>query len=215
VSSVVVFGAGGRTGHLVVEEALRAGHDVTAAVRSPEKFRPVTAPSCTARGTLAVVGADVRDRQSVQAAVKGQDVVISAIGPSGRRSLGLYSDAARALVSAMEITGVARVVALSSPGVRHDDPHLALWYRCVARTLLKELYDDMRLMEALLRESTLDWTVIRPAHLQDRAPTGTYRVQDGTTPEGGWKLTRTDLARFITDELGRHRWSRAAPTIAH
>ncbi|HET6258406.1 MAG TPA: hypothetical protein VFE39_07125, partial [Pseudonocardia sp.] len=40
-------------------------------------------------------------------------------------------------------------------------------------------------------------------------------VQDGTTPEGGWKLTRTDLARFITDELGRHRWSRAAPTIAH
>jgi putative NADH-flavin reductase len=214
MSRVVIFGANGRTGRLIVEEALRAGHDVTAAVRTPEKFPPVTVGTSNGQGTLAVVRADVRDPTSVQAAIAGHDAVISAIGPPGRRALGLYSEGARALVTAMKRTGVNRVLAISSAGVRHDDPHLALWYRCVARTLLKELYDDMRLMESIVRESPLDWTFVRSSHLQDKEPTGRYRVQDGETPRGGWKVTRTDLARFIIRELDEHRWSHAAPTVA-
>ena len=43
---------------------------------------------------------------------------------------------------------------------------------------------------------------------------GTVRVLDGTNPKGGWKLTRTDLAQFITRELHERQWSRAAPTLA-
>ncbi|PTL75069.1 NAD(P)-dependent oxidoreductase [Vitiosangium sp. GDMCC 1.1324] len=214
MSRVIIFGANGRTGRLIVEEALRAGHDVTAAVRTPEKFPPVTVGTSTQQGTMAVVRADVRDPASVQAAVAGHDAVVSAIGPPGRRALGLYSDGARALVTAMERTGVGRIIALSSAGVRHDDPQFAFWYRCIARTLLKELYDDMRLMESIVRESTLDWTFVRPSHLEDKTPTGLYRVQDGGTPPGGWKVTRTDLARFIIRELDEHRWSHAAPTLA-
>jgi hypothetical protein len=69
-------------------------------------------------------------------------------------------------------------------------------------------------METIVRRSALDWTFVRPTHLQDKAPTGLYRVQDGGTPQGGWKVTRTDLARFIIHELDEHRWSHAAPTVA-
>lgn len=209
MSRVVVFGAGGRTGRLIVEESLRAGHTVTAAVRTPETFSPLPR-----EGSLNVVRADVRDPDSLRAAVQGQDAVVCAIGPSGRRAHGLYSGAARALVGAMEAAGDARLLALSSAGVRRDDPAFALWYRLAARTLLRELYDDMRLMEQIVRESPLDWTFVRPTRLLDGPPTGTCRVQDGSTPPGGWQVTRTDVARFIAQELEDHRWSRAAPTLA-
>src|SRR5690349_15595652 len=94
--NIVVLGAAGRTGHLVVEEALRAGHRVTAAVRTPEAF-PATA---TAAG-LRVARADVRDSSSLYDVIRGHDVVVSAIGPAGRKALNLYSDGARATVTAM------------------------------------------------------------------------------------------------------------------
>ena len=197
---VVVLGATGRTGRLVVGEAVRAGHDVTAAVRAPEAF--------TGGGT--VVHVDVRDPGSVRAAVDGHDVVVSAIGPPGRRPAGLYSDCARALVAA----DVGRVLAITSGGVRADDPNFAFWYRHLVRPLARELYDDMRLMESVLRDSGLEWTFVRPARLLDEEPTGVYRVLDGETPKGGWQVSRADLARFVVEELRERRWSRAAPTIA-
>jgi len=200
---VVVFGAGGRTGRCLVSEALSAGHEVSAAMRTPVEF-----PGAE------VIAADLRDPASVEAAVKGQDVVISAIGPSGRKALGLYSDAARALVPALEATGGGRLIAITSAGVRHDDPNFKRIYRLLAGTVMKEAYDDMRLMESIVRASSVDWTVVRPTRLQDEPATGTYRVQDGETPKGGWQVTRADVARFIVEEIEKRRWSRSAPTLA-
>jgi putative NADH-flavin reductase len=185
MSRIVVFGAGGRTG------------------RTPAKL-----PGAE------VVAADIRDPASVEAAVKGQDVVICAIGPSGRRALGLYSDAARALVPALEATGVDRLIAITSAGVRHGDPNFGRVYRVLAGTVMKEAYDDMRLMESIVRESALDWTFVRPTRLQDELPAGDYRVQDGGTPKGGWQVNRTDVACFIVEEVDKHEWSRSAPTLA-
>lgn len=205
MSKVIVFGAAGRTGRLVVEEALSAGHQVTAAVRSPEKF-------VIEAGRPEVVRADLRDQDSVRVAVEGHEVVVSAIGPPGRRSQGLYSDAARAFVAGM--APACRLIAITSSGVRRDDPDFAFWYRCLAGTVMKELYDDMRLMETIIRDSDLDWTFVRPGRLLDEELAGTYRVEDGKTPEGGSKVTRRDVARFVVGELGERRWSRAAPTLA-
>lgn len=119
MSRVVVFGANGRTGRVIVEEALRAGYGVTAAVRTPEKFSPVTVDG---PGALAVVRADVRDPASVRAAIAGHDAVISAIGPPGRLARGLYSDGARALVRAMEHTGPRAGWRDPSTGME-GDPH--------------------------------------------------------------------------------------------
>ncbi|MEU7139956.1 SDR family oxidoreductase [Nocardia sp. NPDC046473] len=205
---VIVFGAAGRAGRVIVTEALAAGHDVTAAVRDPAKLSSVD------QQRLTVARADVRDPDSVRAAVAGHDAVVSAIGPAGRHAEGLYSDAARAMVSAMQSTGVPRLIAITSSGVRRDDPNHALWYRLLARTLMNELYGDMRLMESIIGESTVDWTFVRPTRLTDDPPTATYRVEDGVTPSGGWKVPVTDLARFIVGELTEHRWSHAAPTLA-
>lgn len=97
MSKVIVFGANGRTGQLVVREALSLGHDVTAAVREPARWQqPPTVEGSPGTGKSNVVRADVRDADSVRSAVEGHDVVVSAIGPPGRHAHGLYSDAARA-----------------------------------------------------------------------------------------------------------------------
>ncbi|MFG1605166.1 NAD(P)-dependent oxidoreductase [Actinoplanes sp. NPDC049265] len=198
MSRVIVLGAAGRTGQLIVEEVARAGHHVTAAARRAE----------------GMVHADVRDEASLRSAIAGHDVVVSAIGPPGRRSGNLYSDGARATVAAMRATGVRRYLALSSVGVRPDDPHAAWWYRYLLRPIAADLYADMHRMEEIVRATELDWTFVRPSHLRDHPPTGTYRVTDNATPPGGRRITRTDLARFIAAELTEHRWSRRAPSLA-
>jgi putative NADH-flavin reductase len=204
--NVVVLGAAGRTGRLIVAEALRSGHQVTAAVRNPA--------SVPAAPGLRVERADVRDAESLRAVIQGHDAVVSAIGPSGRKAHNLYSDGARATVSAMQVTGVKRLLAITSVGVRHDDPHHAWWYRGLIRPIGADLYADMARMERIVRDSDLDWTFVRPTYLQDREPTGSYRATDNSTPQGGWRITRTDIARFIVEELDGHRWSRQAPSLA-
>ncbi|SNY57701.1 NAD(P)-dependent oxidoreductase [Paractinoplanes atraurantiacus] len=202
--NVVVLGAAGRTGRLIVDEALRAGHQVTAAARTPRDFP----------AGVRAVRADVRDPDSLRPVIDGQDAVVSAVGPAGRKALGLYSDGARATVAAMRETGVGRYLSITSVGVRHDDPNFAWWYRGLVRPLGQDLYADMKRMEDIIRAADLDWTFVRPTYLRDREPTGTYRVTDGTTPPGGWKITRGDLARFIVEELEARRYFRAAPSLA-
>ncbi|GAA4774091.1 SDR family oxidoreductase [Actinomycetospora chlora] len=213
-SNVLVLGAGGGSGREVVEAALRAGHRVTAAVRDPEKFRALGVGDTTTPGVLTVARVDVRDEDSLVPAVQGQDVVVFAAGPPGRRADRLYSEGARATLAAMRRGGVDRFIGITSAGVRDDDPELALWYRVLVRPLLRELYGDMRLLEQIVRDGDVDWTFVRPVLLLDREPVGTYRVLDGATPARGRTITRADLARFVVEEIDQRRWSRRAPTLA-
>jgi len=138
-TDVIVLGAAGRTGRLIVAEALTSGHRVTAAVRNPASMPP--APG------LRVERADVRDAESLRAVIAGQDAVVSAIGAPGRRADNLYSDGARATVAAMRAGGVRRLLAITSVGVRHDDPHHAWWYRGLIRPIGADLYADMARLE--------------------------------------------------------------------
>ncbi|WP_033342121.1 NAD(P)-dependent oxidoreductase [Catenuloplanes japonicus] len=199
--NVVVIGAAGRTGRLIVAEAGRAGHRVTAAVRTPGGFDGVRE-----------VRADASEEGGLNEALAGQDVVISAIGPAGRKAHGLYSGAARAIVAAAPR---GRVIGITSSGVRADDPHFSAAYRWLVRPIVREQYADMAEMERIVGESAPDWTFVRPGRLLDTPATGAYRVGDGGTPAGGWQITRADLAAFIVAELTERRWSRRFPTIAH
>ncbi|MFD4672490.1 NAD(P)-dependent oxidoreductase [Lentzea sp. NPDC058450] len=206
MSKLVIFGANGATGHAIVEQALNAGHTVRAVVRTT--FR-ADLPN------LEVLRGNVLDPADVSAAIAGQDAVISAIGPSGSRANGLYSTSAQHFVTAMLEENVDRIVVLSSSGVRHGDPHHPLWYRAVARTLMRELYGDMRAMEHILEDSGLNWTAVRPTRIVDTPATGTYRVGDAENPAGGTAINRDDLARFVVQETMEDRWSRSRPTLAH
>ncbi|WP_436777862.1 NAD(P)-dependent oxidoreductase [Yinghuangia sp. YIM S09857] len=176
---VAVFGANGPTGRLLVAQAVDAGHEVVAVTRQPEGF-PVR------REGLEVAGADVLSAEAVDGVVTGCDAVLSTLGvPAGKKPIDTYSRGVANIVDAMKRHGVRRLAVVSSSGV---DPQpysdggflfnrLLLPY--VTRVLGKTMYDDMRRMEALVRDSGLDWTIVRPSGLYHLPAATEYTVVEG------------------------------------
>ena len=195
---LTVFAATGRIGRQLLDQALTAGHDVTAVVRNPAtlaaEVRAVTADLTTAGPAV------------LEPAVAGADAVLSGLGPRSRADAGVASRGTLAIVEAMRATGVRRVVVVSAapvatvaspgrPDPPRQDPGDGLVTRRVLMPLLlatlREVYRDLALMEDALRDSTLDWTVVRPPRLTDGPLTGTYRTALGRNLRGGLLVSRT------------------------
>jgi putative NADH-flavin reductase len=206
---MVVLGAGGRTGRLVLDSGLRAGYQILAAVRSPARA------AIKPRIGLTVTEADARDPESLRRLLHLGDVIVSAIGSSGRKSNGLYKDVAKALVAATAGEATPhRFIGITSSGVKENDPNHPWWYRTFLVPAMGETYGDMSRMEAVIEASTLDWTFVRPARLTDDRATGVFRVTDDTNPPHGISIPRGDVADFIISCIGDNTWTRAHPTIA-
>jgi putative NADH-flavin reductase len=204
-----------RTGRLIVEQALENGHHVTAAVRNPDTRTELHRLRADT-GRLRITAGDVRDPRAVRAAVQGQEAVVSAVASRGRHPHGVFSDGTRTIVDALRATGVRRFLCISSRGVNYHDRGLPFIYRAVLRPLLlRDVYADMTIMEEAVRASDLDWTLIRPPRLVDSPARGTYRVEDGHNPRGGWTLSRADLAAFVVAHLGTTQWTHRTPTLAY
>lgn len=188
---ITVFGATGRTGRLVVQQALAAGHRVTAAARHPGAVR-------AAHNLQQVIVADITDATSVRKAIAATDAIVSALGSrTGRKPTTLYSAAAGAALEAMLATGVRRIVTISAIPVTPDE-HKTVVERRLIHPLLRQFfgggYDDMRRMEDLLARSDRDWTVFRAPRLIDGAATGTYRTVLDALPPRARSISRADLA---------------------
>jgi putative NADH-flavin reductase len=193
--NIVVFGANGPTGRLVVEQADAAGHTVTAVTRHPESF--------PARGPLVrVVAADVHDSGAVESAVAGQDAVVSALGvPYSRDPVTVYSGGITHITRAMTRHGVRRLVGVTStvlfgtPAPGENFLFRKVLEPGIARFMGRTVYDDMRRMEEIVRASGLDWTVLRPGGLFDAEAVSDYRT--GTSRLPGRYTARVDLAREL------------------
>ena len=209
---LVVFGANGPTGRLVVRQALDEGHRVTAVTRKPDQY-PISSPD------LVVVAADVTDPDGVERAVQGSQAVISTYGvPYGRGEITVYSDGITNIVRAMALHGVERLVCVSSTTVATEDqPGEPLYWRRGVVPLLRNvlgrtLYDDMARMEAVVAGTSLDWTVVRPAGLFDAdGPPGDYEVAAHRLP--GRVTSRVDLADLLVREAVEPQHSRSTVEI--
>ena len=202
---VLVVGAAGKTGRVVVEQAVAAGHQVTACVHSEGYNVP---------GVAVRVG-DASDAQAVQAAVAGQDAVIDTVGgKTPYRRTTLEVDVAANIVAAMQRCGVRRLVVTSSIGVGDSSMHAPLPIKIVVATFLRGSTPDKAAMEAMVRASGLDWVITRPAALNDRPATGDIRVL--TTGHGRARsVTRADLATFLVAQLTSDEHLRQAVTITN
>jgi putative NADH-flavin reductase len=197
---ITVFGANGLTGRQLVQRALDAGHDVVAVTRHPADY-PLT------HERMVVAEADAHDPGAVARAVEGADAVLSALGvPFTRKPIDIYSAGVSAIVEAMMLHGVKRLAVVSSTAVephRHADGGFVLnriMQPMVSQTIGKSTYTDMRAMEAILRESMLNWTVIRSAGLFDADHVSDYQVSDG--PLDGVFTSRADLADLLLVQAG-------------
>jgi len=199
--NLVVLGATGGTGRLVVEQALAAGHTVTALVRSPEKL--------TLRNpNLHVIAGQDTDPSAVLRALEGADALISTLGGAGS----VISEATQAIVDAAPRAGVSRVVVLSSFLVERDrfDPVARLLTGLAMGSMIK----DKSTGEKALRDSNLDWTIVYASGLTDRPGGGPVVV---LTEESRWSLShriaRADVAAWLVQAATSPQNSRRSVSI--
>ncbi|MEA5454125.1 NAD(P)-binding oxidoreductase [Sinomonas sp. JGH33] len=193
---ITVFGATGGTGLEVVRQAAAAGHEVTAVVRDPARLAPVPG--------VAVVRADVMDPASIAPSLVGADAVVSALGNRDiRHATTVCSGGVASIIEAMEGANVRRLAVVSASGLVTDGADDFLT-RYVAKPILQRIlaynFADLRRMEEIVRESGLDWTIVRPSRLLDR-PRGNYRVEIGRNLPRGYNTRRADVADYILRSL--------------
>ena len=204
--NVTVFGAGGKTGSLVVERALAAGHNVTLFVHDASTPQPAR---------VRVLACDAEDANAVRHAVKGSPAVVDALGgKTPYKETELESTAAHNIVSAMQAEGVRRLVVVSMLGVGDSKEQSPFWYEYLMQpTFLRGADKDKTGMEDAVKTSGLEFVIARPPLLTDDAATGSIKVVSGEAK--AHKITRADLAQWLVDQLTSSAYVGQAVVIAN
>jgi putative NADH-flavin reductase len=201
---LTIFAATGGIGRHILDQAVAAGHDVTAVVRNPKNL--------ARQVHVAIADLTAADPAVLAAAVAGSDAVLSGLGPRNRSDAGITSRGTRAIVAAMQATDARRIVVVSAaplgtiaspsrPKPPKHDPGDGFFMRYLgapfAKAMFRKHYADLAVMEDVLRESSLDWTVVRPPGLTNKPLTGIYRTAYGQNLRGGWFISRADVAQHM------------------
>ena len=193
---VVIFGATGRTGRHLVEGALGRGHEVTTLVRDPSGL-------AKDRARLRVVEGDVMNVAVVDGAVAGQDAVLIALGHGKGRPKEVLAGGTRNIVDAMKEHGARRIVNLTGAGVRDAEDEPGIFDRVMV-ALLKRLQGDLlrdsERQAEIIKESGLEWVIVRGTVLTDGSRKGEYRVGP-VGKNSGTRVSRADIADFMLDQL--------------
>lgn len=210
---LIVFGATGGTGQQVVQQALAQDHAVTVFVRNPAKFG-VNHPN------LKIAQGDVMDLASVERVLPGHDVVLVALGAPARDKGKVRSKGTRNIISAMEKTGVRRLVCQTSLGYGDslqvlDRAPLHFKY-IIVPFLLRGAFADHELQEDFIKRSDLDWIIVRPGNLTDGEKTGHYRHGFPASDKAiTVNISRADVADFILKQLSDDTYLRKTPGLSY
>jgi putative NADH-flavin reductase len=201
---LIIFGSTGSVGRLLVEQALQDNHLVTAFLRDPAKLT-------ISHSNLKVVQGDVLDYQSVEKAVKNQEVVICTLGAGTKGNV--RAAGTKNIIRAMENTGVKRLICQSTLGIGDSRGNLNFFWKYIMfGMLLKQAYKDHELQEKYVTQSKLDWIIVRPAAFTDGQRTGNYRHGFGANEPGlTLKISRADVADFIMNQVNKDTYLRKSP----
>jgi uncharacterized protein YbjT (DUF2867 family) len=200
---ITVFGATGRMGHLLVRQALDAGHAVTAYARNPELLR-IDHPN------LSVHAGQLDNDEAVRAAVQSADAVVEGVGA--------VSDGTRRIIAAMGTSSVRRLVAVSTCSVPDPQDLPDAKFRALAqfvKTAAPTPYQEVRRAAEIVRASGLDWTLVRVARLNNGDAAG--HVKAGYYGHGvvGLSISRADMAAFLLDQAANLTYLHEAPAISN
>lgn len=191
---IVVFGANGGIGAHVVEQALEAGHEVTAVARRPETVT-------RQHKNLQIIKGDALVPASLHQVIAGQDVVVSALGVRDRAPTTVYSQGVANIMQTMQTTHVNRILCISASGLEPG-----IWWQWIASRIFlwrafKHMYTDLVRMENNVTASNLDWTILRPPAFTDGPRTGHYQSVVNQQLKHGWQISRADIADYIVNHL--------------
>jgi len=202
--NIAIFGASGATGRLLTDRCLAAEYNVTALVRRPENFR--------SRDRLRVIGGNAFDPVAVRQTIEGADVVLSALGARSLKKEDVLERAVPLIISAMQQTGVRRIIVLGSAGALptslDKQPAWRRWFveNIVYKTFLKWPVASQISQWNDLSHSDLDWTMVMPPMLTNAPARGVYRIDGEALPRGGSRISRADVADFMMKQIDSQEW---------
>ena len=208
---LLIFGATGGTGKLVVEQALTSGNDVVAYVRNPTKLN-------LQDEHLEVIQCELSEEESIARAMQGVDAVISTLGPRARQKGRPITQGMQIILAAMQVQGVRRLIITSTLSAR--DPNDALdsnTKRMVAivKIVMQSAYEDIVQVAEAVRASDRDWTIIRLSLLNNKPKSGNVRAGLVSKGEVGTSISRADLADFLLKQVVDAKYLRQAPAISN
>lgn len=206
---ISLFGSTGPTGLLLVDQVLAAGHDVVAYARTPTKLPQ--------RPRLAVIEGQLADAEKISAAIAGSDVVVSLLGPGTKADdVPPLLEGYRHIVAAMHEHGLRRLVVIGTPSMRDDadgrDWKVALLVKLIS-IVQPAAYKALVGIANMVRESGLDWTIVRVPFLSNRPRTAHINARQ-LGQKGGLRLSRANAAAFMLEQTTSRAYLHRAPFIS-
>jgi putative NADH-flavin reductase len=202
--NIAIFGASGATGRLLMQRSLTAGYSVTVLVRDPDRLQV---------GDVRIVQGSAFNLAAVHETIEGADVVFSALGAhSPLRNENVLPRAVPLIVEAMKQARVRRIIVLGSAGALPDSlskqPAWRRWIvqKIVYNTFLKWPVSEQISQYATLSHSDLDWTMVMPPMLTNGAARGYFRVDGEALPRNGSRISRSDVADFMMQQIEDPQW---------
>jgi putative NADH-flavin reductase len=207
---ILIIGATRGIGAQLLEQALEAQHRVTVLARDPDKITLVDEK-------LTVLKGDVCNPATVSSAVQGQEAVCVTIGvPITLHPVTVFSDGIVQVIKAMQQHHVQRLLCVTGIGAGDSKGHGGFLYdRIFKPLLLRTIYADKDLQEQCVKESGLDWVIVRPAGLTNGPCSKKYRIVtilDGVTSR---RISRADVAHFILSELSEQKYTGKTPLLTY
>jgi len=204
---LTIFGASGKTGVELLRQALEKGHEVTAFLRDPARL-PVK------HDLMELVIGDVLTAENIADAVQGQDAVVCILGSNDLKKTNIRSTGTANIIKAMKQENIQRFIVVSAMGTGDSWHTLSSTGKFLYATVLKSSREDHEAQETAVKESGLDWTIIRPSGLTDEPRTGGYEVGENI-PAKTSRIARADVADLILKELEQNAFIGKAVTITN
>jgi putative NADH-flavin reductase len=214
---ILILGATGRTGRLIVEEALKQGYDLNVLVRDKNKM-PFSSKS------IKVYQGTPTRRTDLAAAMQGCNLIISALGivrasdaPWSKliTAKNFISESIKNVIAEADQQNLKRLITVSAWGVGETKKEIPFWLRWLINyTNLGPVYEEHEKEEKLLVNSTLNWTAVRPVALNDSKKIKTLKVSFNNFPKPSLQISRQSVAKFMVDIIKTDKYDMKSPTIS-
>ena len=211
MKKIVIFGSTGTVGKHVVDQALEKGFEVLAFCRDKQKLKGLLHPH------LKIMEGDVFNSKDVNSAVTGQETVIVTLGSGKSRTGTVRSEGTKNIIDAMQTNGVSELICQTTLGANDSIKNLNFfWKRIMFGWFLKKVFRDHELQEKLVKSSSLDWIIVRPAAFTDGEKTNKYlhgfKFDDKSTK---LKISRADVADFILKQVTDKKYLHQTPGLSY
>jgi putative NADH-flavin reductase len=206
--NILILGATGPTGKILVEQALKQGHVVTALVRDKSKLG-------IEHEQLRVHEIDILDESALSGELLSQDVVLSALGTGRDLHSDFISRAMPVLISAMDKSKVRRLIFISSFGVGETRKQASFFSKFFFRLVLKDILADKLKADQLLRASDLDYTLVYPTRMTSGNKTGKYKAGTFIKISFSPTISRSDVVDFMLTEMKENHFVRQTAILSY